>query len=91
MEEFGDVHLVDEDVAYDRAMERMQLLRLMARLPARQQEILRLRFVEGRNQRDIGAALGLSQVHVSRLVKKSLDALRGAVEPASQQEMSCSA
>jgi RNA polymerase sigma-B factor len=48
----------------------------LAALPARQREVLRLRFEEDLTQREIAELLGLSQVHVSRLVRRSLEHLQ---------------
>lgn len=42
-------------------------------LPAREREILRLRFVEDLTQREIGDRVGMSQMHVSRLLRRALD------------------
>ena len=50
----------------------------LASLPARDRTILRLRFVEGLTQSEIARRVGISQMHVSRLIGKSLDALREA-------------
>ncbi|MDY7090311.1 MAG: sigma-70 family RNA polymerase sigma factor [Actinomycetota bacterium] len=53
------------------------------RLPARLREIVRLRFWEGRTQSEIGAVLGLSQMHVSRLLARALHLLHdGLTSPA---------
>ncbi len=45
-------------------------------LPERQQTILRLRFGTGLTQSEIAAQLGISQMHVSRLLAQSLKILR---------------
>jgi len=45
-------------------------------LPEREQSILRLRFVAGLTQSEIASALGISQMHVSRLLANSLTTLR---------------
>ena len=42
----------------------------------RERLILRLRFVEDLKQREIAERIGISQMHVSRLLRRSLDALR---------------
>jgi RNA polymerase sigma-B factor len=42
----------------------------------RQREILVMRFFEGRTQSEIGDSLGISQVHVSRLIRVALGTLR---------------
>jgi RNA polymerase sigma-B factor len=49
---------------------------LMARLPAREQRILQLRFYGNQTQSEIGAQLGISQMHVSRLLAAALKKLR---------------
>jgi RNA polymerase sigma-B factor len=49
---------------------------LVAVLPERERLILRLRFEEEWRQREIGEHLGLSQMHVSRLIRQSLTALQ---------------
>ena len=48
----------------------------MATLPEREQAILRMRFVEGRTQSEIAAVVGVSQMHVSRLLSSSFRVLR---------------
>ena len=45
-------------------------------LPEREQTILRLRFIDGLTQSEIAARIGLSQMHVSRLLVRSLATLR---------------
>jgi RNA polymerase sigma-B factor len=54
--------------------------RLLASLGQREQTILRLRFFEGLTQSEIGDRLGISQMHVSRLITKSLDQLRAIAD-----------
>jgi RNA polymerase sigma-B factor len=44
----------------------------LAELPQRQREILRLRFEEDLTQREIAEVSGISQMHVSRLLRRSL-------------------
>ena len=55
---------------------RLAVTPALAELPDREREILRLRFVEQRSQSDIAAVLGISQMHVSRLLRRSLDQMR---------------
>jgi RNA polymerase sigma-B factor len=45
-------------------------------LPARDRELLRLRFSEELSQREIAQRLGVSQVHVSRLLQRCLTTVR---------------
>ncbi|MER5311832.1 RNA polymerase sigma factor SigF [Streptomyces sp. NPDC002773] len=49
---------------------------MIASLPAREREILSLRFVSGMTQSEIGTELGISQMHVSRLLSRTLAKLR---------------
>jgi RNA polymerase sigma-B factor len=53
---------------------------LLATLPEREQTILRLRFFDGLTQTEIATRIGISQMHVSRLLSRSLDALRQNLE-----------
>jgi RNA polymerase sigma-B factor len=55
---------------------RMVVGDLLATLPEREQEILRLRFFEGLTQTEIASQVGMSQMHVSRLLSRSLETLR---------------
>ena len=55
---------------------RAWLVPLLRRLPERQQRIVRLRFVDQLTQYQIARQLGLSQMHVSRLLNRSLAQLR---------------
>lgn len=54
----------------------------MARLTARERRIIALRFIWGQSQLQIANALGLSQMHISRLLSASLRKLREALETA---------
>lgn len=58
-------------------VEQRETLRpLLARLPARERRILALRFVRGMSQSQIATEVGISQMHVSRLLSRSLEAMR---------------
>ncbi|GAA3456188.1 SigB/SigF/SigG family RNA polymerase sigma factor [Dactylosporangium matsuzakiense] len=52
------------------------LRRLIVRLPEREQRIIALRFYGNRTQAEIAQIVGLSQMHVSRLLAHALDFLR---------------
>jgi RNA polymerase sigma-B factor len=49
---------------------------LISRLPEREQQIVRLRFYEEMSQSEIAERVGVSQMHVSRLLRKAFDILR---------------
>jgi RNA polymerase sigma-B factor len=55
---------------------RMELSPLLESLPERERTILHLRFFEGMTQSEIANRLGISQMHVSRLLARSLQQLR---------------
>ena len=57
---------------------RVALSPLIARFPPRERMILHLRFFEGLTQSEIASRLGISQMHVSRLLARSLAQLREA-------------
>jgi RNA polymerase sigma-B factor len=52
---------------------------LVADLPERERRILHLRFYQELTQAQIGTELGISQMHVSRLLARTLDRLRSGV------------
>ena len=56
--------------------DRLTVSPLLRALPARERVILHLRFFAGKTQSQIAEELGISQVHVSRLLSRSLDRLR---------------
>jgi RNA polymerase sigma-B factor len=77
----------DDATSYGDAMgaedERYELVELdatvsavMGRIPQREREILRMRFVEDLTQTEIAERVGISQMQVSRLLRRSLDQLR---------------
>ncbi len=74
--------LGDEDVNLFEAENRLLIADLLTTLPKREQLMLRLRFFEGMTQSQIADRLGISQMHVSRLLAKSLGQLRDRVEHA---------
>ena len=52
----------------------------LAALDARSRRIVELRFFDGWTQSEIAAELGISQMHVSRLLRQSLDVMRGRLD-----------
>jgi RNA polymerase sigma-B factor len=61
---------------FDLIEHRQALAPLLAALPEREQRILVLRFFDGLTQAEIGALVGISQMHVSRMLTKTLGRLR---------------
>ncbi len=56
--------------------DRLALRQLIAALPARQRQVLLMRFYLDRSQIEVGRALGLSQPQISRLERQALQTLR---------------
>jgi len=65
-----------EDEEFERTEDRAALAPALAHLPPREREILRMRFEDGLPQTHIAERVGLSQMHVSRLIRKSLATIR---------------
>jgi RNA polymerase sigma-B factor len=55
--------------------DRVAVGEMLAVLPEREQKIVYLRFFEGRTQSEIAEEIGISQMHVSRLLVRSLETL----------------
>jgi RNA polymerase sigma-B factor len=73
--ELGDT-LGDDDHEFDRVEIRVALGPALATLPERERQILSLRFHGNLTQAQIADRIGVSQMHVSRLITRSLAALR---------------
>lgn len=65
----GYAHVSDSNLVED----------LLATLPEREQEIVRLRFYDELSQSEIAERVGISQMHVSRLLAAALTKLRAAL------------
>ncbi len=68
--------LGESDAGYDLVEHRVLLRGGLGELDPREREILRLRFFEGLTQREIAQRIGISQMHVSRLIRRAVDDLR---------------
>jgi len=66
----------DEDPDLGNVDDREALRPLLAALPARERQILGMRFFQGMTQGQIASELNISQMHVSRLLARSLATLR---------------
>ena len=61
-------------------------------LDERERKILHLRFFEGLTQSQIAQQVGISQMHVSRLIRRSLEKIREEIasdEPAEPRAQGC--
>jgi RNA polymerase sigma-B factor len=65
----------EDDAELTSADERLAVEQLMATLPERERQIVYLRFFEGLTQAEIAGQIGISQMHVSRLLTRSLESL----------------
>lgn len=68
--------LGEEDAAVERAVDMEAVTRHWQELPRREQRILVLRFYGNMTQEEIAGRLGISQMHVSRLLARALTQLR---------------
>jgi RNA polymerase sigma-B factor len=74
------------DGGFDGVLNRDVVAQLLDRLPERERTILVLRFFEGMTQSQIARRVGLTQVHVGRLINSSLQQLRRHLESISSTE-----
>ncbi|OBG24840.1 RNA polymerase sigma factor SigF [Mycobacterium sp. 852002-51057_SCH5723018] len=72
--------LGDVDAGLDRIEDREALRPLLEALPERERMVLVLRFFESMTQTQIAERVGISQMHVSRLLAKSLARLRDQLQ-----------
>lgn len=79
MPERTDPALVHDETALDDVLHREALRPALARLDEREKRILVLRFFRGLSQREIATEIGVSQMHVSRLLARTLDRIRAEV------------
>jgi len=68
--------LGDDDPEFERIEHRAEIAELLAVLPERERRIVELRFFESMTQSEIAERVGVSQMHVSRLLGRSLARLR---------------
>ncbi len=75
-----------EDPVLESLEDRATLDAALARLPDRAREVIRLRFYEDLSQAEIARRLGISQMHVSRVLRDALARLRVMIagRPAAQ-------
>ncbi len=71
----GD-RLVGDDRDFLRSEARHMLQPLVSRLSPRDRTVLRLRFVEGLTQREVGERIGVTQMQVSRIIARLVGQLR---------------
>ena len=69
-----------DDAGLEHVEIRESIKPLLDRLGAREKRILLLRFFKNMTQSQIAAEIGVSQMHVSRLLSRTLDQLRASLE-----------
>ena len=79
-----------DERGYDRAEQRALLADWLRFLTVREREVLELRFEEDLTQREIGQRLGVSQMQVSRILRRALGKLaQHAQEPPATASATC--
>jgi RNA polymerase sigma-B factor len=73
----------EDDADVDRAVDSVLVRELMGELDQRERTILYLRYFGQLSQSEIAERVGISQVHVSRLLRSSVETLRARFEQAS--------
>jgi len=85
-DEGGGAELIDliddEERGYEAAENRELLASGLKALDDRERRIVQLRFVEGLTQSQIAVEIGISQMHVSRLIRRALQTLSEEIEEA---------
>ncbi|WP_217587388.1 RNA polymerase sigma factor SigB [Lentibacillus saliphilus] len=80
----GTVSLLDlvgtKDKSFETADQRMVLEKILPVLSEREQQILTCTYFKNMSQKETGELLGISQMHVSRLQRRSLRKLRDMIE-----------
>jgi len=67
--------VAETDTALEGADARVAVRELVNELPERERKVVYLRFFEGRTQSEIAAQVGVSQVHISRILRDTLHLL----------------
>ncbi len=71
-----DLAAVDSDAGFVAIEQRSLVQDLLSGLPERERRILELRFFDELSQTDIATRMGISQMHVSRLLRRAVEQLR---------------
>jgi RNA polymerase sigma-B factor len=71
--------LMVEELGFGEVCDRDQVAFALRHLPQRERDIVRLRFSHDLTQAEIASELGISQMHVSRLLRSALTRLRQAM------------
>ncbi len=74
-------HYVTEDADLAASDDRIVLEDAIADFSPREQDVIRMRFVDGLTQVEIAERMGISQVQVSRLLRRTLRRLQDKIDP----------
>jgi RNA polymerase sigma-B factor len=77
----------EDDPGFTRAEDHLLLQRAVAHLPEREQHILRLRFHDELTQAQIATHLGVSQMHISRILARILTRIRTHLDPTTEPRL----
>jgi RNA polymerase sigma-B factor len=80
---YGD-SVGQEDERYELIELDATVVAVLDQIPTRERQILRMRFVDGLTQTQIAARVGVSQMQVSRLLRRSLEQLRSLTQDTSE-------
>ena len=72
--------LATPDPGYEQVERRAALAAALGLLEERELELLRMRFGEELSQAEISRRIGVSQMHVSRLLRRALQTMRGRID-----------
>lgn len=73
--------LGEDDARFEQSDAKLTIDVLMERLSDRERTIVRLRFEDDLTQQEIADHIGISQMHVSRLLRQALEKMRRQAEP----------
>jgi RNA polymerase sigma-B factor len=76
--------LATDEAGFGHVVDAHTIAGLLQRLPAREREIVRRRFYEDMSQAEIAEAVGISQMHVSRLLRRSFELMRTWIDAEDQ-------
>lgn len=74
------------DESYELVEDRAVLHEVLPELGERERKVLKLRFVDELTQSEIAAEIGCSQMHISRILRRTLEDLRRRTEAATQPQ-----
>ncbi len=80
--------LATDELGFDHVVDAQTTTGLLERLPEREREIVRLRFYEDMSQAQIAEAMGISQMHVSRLLRRSFELMRSFLDDVQDPRLS---